>query len=145
MFQLDEYMHLGDELCLSILVLTVVTEVFAAEFAYNNPIRIIINCTRYVCVLRHPKGADFLLLLCSGFFFHFVILVQRIFHQSRCTETASNDRLYTYNILPYQPVCHSRLVTPQRGRLYLAPFTFEASLIIIYMYSLLHQNQRRRK
>ena len=106
------HMHFGDELCLSILVLTVVTEVFAAEFAYNKRIRIISNCTDtfvFFDTLKEPISCYYF----AVFFFHFVILVQRIFHQSRCTETASNDRLYTYNILPYQPVCHSRLVTPQ--------------------------------
>ena len=110
------YMHLGDELCSSILVPTVVAEVFAAEFAYNKPIRIIINCTdtfAYFDTLKERISCYYFAVV----FFYFVILVQRIFHQSRCTETASNDRLYTYNILPYQPVCHSRLVTPQRERL----------------------------
>ena len=128
-------MHLGDELCLSIkgtklstkvlkVVLIVVTEFFAPEFAYNKLCSNNDQLYRYVCVFRHPRGADFLLLLCSRFF-HFVTLVQLIFHQSRCTETASNDRLYTYNILPYQPGayeavylhCHSRLVTTQTGRI----------------------------
>ena len=116
------HMHLGDELCLSILikssiVLTVVTEFFAAEFAYNKPIRIIINCTDtflYFDTLKKRISCYYFAVV----FFHFVILVQRIFHQSRCTDAASNDRLHTYNILPYQPGayeavylhCHSRLV-----------------------------------
>ena len=108
----------------SSIVLTVVTEFFAAEFAYNKPIRIIINRKDTFMYFDTQKER----ISCYYFavvFFHFVILVQRIFHQSRCTETASNDGLHTYNILPYQPGaheavylhCHSRLVTPQRGRL----------------------------
>ena len=89
----------------------------SVQYAYNKPIRIIINCTDTFVYFDTLKERIF----CYYFavvFFHFVILVQRIFHQSRCTDAASNDRLYTYNILPYQPGayeavylhCHSRLV-----------------------------------
>ena len=111
----------------SCIVLTVVTEFFVAEFAYN---RLCSNNNLpygYVCVLQHPNAADILLLLCSVFFLHFVILVLRIFHKRDPNKVAvflaaqkllrSNDRLYTNNTLPYQPGaydavylhCHSRL------------------------------------
>ena len=70
--------HLGDELCLSIksaklstncrsyIVLTVVTEFFAAEFAYSKSYSNTDNLQYgHVCVLHHPKRVDFLLLLRS--------------------------------------------------------------------------------
>ena len=111
----------------SCIVLTVVTEFFAAEFAYNRPYLNNNLPYGYVCVLQHPKAADILLQLCSVFFLHFVILVLRIFHKRdpnkvvvffSSTKTASNDRLYTNNTLPYQPGayeavylhCNSRLM-----------------------------------
>ena len=113
----------------SCIVLTVVTKFFAAEFAYDRPYLNNNLPYEYVCVLQQPKAADILLVLCSVFFLHFVILVLRIFHKRdpnkvaanpnpSSTETASNDRLYTNNTLPYQPGaykavylhCHSRLV-----------------------------------
>lgn len=91
-----------------------------------SPIRIIINCTDvfvYFDTLKERISCYYFAVV----FFHLfnVILVQRIFHLGRCAETVSNDRLYTYNILPYQPGayqavylhCYSRLVTPQTGRI----------------------------
>ena len=115
-------------------MLTVFTEFFAAEYAYNKPYSNNNLPYGYVCVPQHPKGAHFLLLLCNVFFFTLSFYCNVSFTSETqtkllffsSTETVSSDRLYTYYILPYQPEayeavflhCHSRFVTPQTGRMF---------------------------
>ena len=145
----------------SCIVLTVVTEFFVAEFAYNRP------CSNnnlpygYVCVLQHPKAADILLLLCSVFFLHLVILVLRIFHKRDPNKVAvflAAQKLlpminyiqtthYHINQEPmrqciYTVISQDSFNAPNRTYLTCTIY-FKGSFII--MYSLLHRNQRKRK
>ena len=114
----------------------------------------------YVCLLKHPKAADILLLLCGVFFLHFVILVQGIFHQRDPNKVAV--LLAAQKLLPmidYIQTTHYHInQEPIRQCIYTAiqdscnapnrtyltcTIYFRASFII--MYSLLHRNQRKRK
>ena len=122
--------HIGDELCLSIKKYKAINLGLKVYFQFSlsflppnaciiSPIRILIYRTDTFVYFNTLKEH---------------ILVQRIFHQRdpdkvvvfSSTETVSNDRLCTYYILPYRPEayeavflhCHSRLVTPQTGRMF---------------------------
>ena len=131
-------------------MLTVFTEFFVAEYAYNKPYSNNNLPYGYVCVRQHPKGAHFLLLLCNVFFFTchssatypFTSETQTRLLFFSSTETVSNDRLYAYYILPYQPEayetvflhCHSRFVTPQTGRMFCRTIALPSLNKVIVLY-----------
>ena len=110
-----------------------------------SPIRIIIYRTDTFVYFNTLKE-DISCYYFAIFFLHFVILLQRIFHQRdpnkvavfSSTETASKDRLYTYYILPYQPEayeavflhCHGRLVAPQTGRMFCRTLQYLSHFVI---------------
>ena len=96
-----------------------------------SPIRIIIYRTDtfvYLNILKEHISC-----------YYFAMFFSSLSHS---TETVSNDRLYTYYILPYQPEayeavflhCHSRFVTPQTGRMFCRTIALPSLNKVIVLY-----------